>query len=237
LSNFKLYSNSMKPIFLTITACILMLSAFSQHQHKDHNQANEHMHQRSVEELAQTFEDPSRDDWQKPEEVIALLGDIVGKTVVDIGAGSGYFTFRLAEKGARVVAADVDDDFQNFIAVKKKELNFSDDQITLKKVPYDSPDLSVETADAVIIVNTYHHIEGRVSYFAEVLEGLVPDGVLMIVDFKKEEFDEAVPGPPVKMRISKDQVLDELEQSGFESFEVNTELLDYQYIIIAQKGE
>ena len=92
------------------------------------------MHKLSVEELAQRFEDPSRDAWQKPDQVIALLGDIKGKTVVDIGAGSGYFTFRLAEKGARVVAADVDDDFQNFIAHKKEELDYSDDQVRLKKI-------------------------------------------------------------------------------------------------------
>ena len=193
------------------------------------------MHKLSVEELAQRFEDPSRDAWQKPDQVIALLGDIKAKTVVDIGAGSGYFTFRLAEKGARVVAADVDDDFQNFIAHKKEELDYSDDQVRLKKIPYDSPMLGTESTDAVIIVNTYHHIENRVPYFKEVYQGLTPAGVLMIVDFKKQKFDGGVPGPPLKMRISKDQVLEELEGSGFKSFEVDTDLLEYQYIVRAVK--
>jgi len=193
------------------------------------------MHQLTVEELAQRFEDPSRDAWQKPDQVIALLGDIKGKTVIDIGAGSGYFTFRLAEKGAVVVAADVDDDFQNYIAHKKEELDYSDDQVRLKKIPYDSPMLGTESVDAVIIVNTYHHIEDRVPYFKEVYQGLTPGGVLMIVDFKKQKFDGGVPGPPLKMRISKDQVLEELEGSGFVSFEVDTELLKYQYIVRAVK--
>ncbi len=226
----------MKLFIITFIACnILILSAQSQDPHEDHNKANKHMHQLTVEELSQRFEDPSRDAWQKPDQVIALLGDIKGKTVVDIGAGSGYFTFRLAEKGAVVVAADVDDDFQNFIAHKKEELGYSDDQVRLKKIPYDSPMLGKESADAVIIVNTYHHIEDRVPYFQEVHQGLTPEGVLMIVDFKKQKFDGGVPGPPIKMRISKDQVLEELKQSGFKSFEVDTDLLEYQYIVRAVK--
>ncbi len=226
----------MKSFILTAIACnILILTAQAQDHHEDHNKANKHMHQLSVEELAQRFEDPSRDAWQKPDQVIALLGDIKGKTVVDIGSGSGYFTFRLAEKGARVEAADVDEDFQNFIAHKREELGYSDDQVRLKKIPYDSPMLGKGSTDAVIIVNTYHHIEDRVPYFKEVYQGLKSEGVLMIVDFKKQKFDGGVPGPPLKMRISKDQVLEELKQSGFKSFEVDTDLLEYQYIVRAVK--
>jgi len=237
LSSFKpLLLKEMKLFLITSIVCnILILPAQSQDPHEDHNKANKHMHQLSVEELAQRFEDPSRDAWQKPDQVIALLGNIKGKTVVDIGSGSGYFTFRLAEKGARVVAADVDEDFQKFIAHKKEELDYSDDQVRLKKIPYDSPMLGMGSADAVIIVNTYHHIEDRVPYFEEVYQGLTPEGVLMIVDFKKQKFDGGVPGPPLEMRISKDQVLEELKRSGFKSFEVDTDLLEYQYIVRAVK--
>lgn len=225
----------MKTSALSILAFTLMTIPSPSQQHNHSNKANEHMHQHSFEELTRRFEDPARDEWQKPDQVIALLGDINGKTVVDIGAGTGYFTFRLADKGARVVAADVDDEFQNFIAEKKKELNYGDNQISLKKIPYDSPELAPGSADAVIIVNTYHHIENRVPYFKEVHAGLVNDGLLMVVDFKKEQADPEAPGPPMEMRISKEEVMEELKQSGFTEFSVDNDLLSYQYIIRAYK--
>ena len=214
---------------------LLIMSTGSIHgQHHHHsNKANEYMHQHSMEELTKRFEDPSRDTWQKPDRVIELLGDIKGKTIVDIGAGTGYFAFRLAEKGATVIAADVDDNFQEFIAAKKKELNYSDQQIQLKKIPYDSPDLMPSSVDAVIIVNTYHHIENRVPYFTEVLNGLVEGGVLLVVDFKKQSFEGEAPGPPPEMRLSQKEVIKELKKSGFGKFSVNEDLLDYQYTIEA----
>jgi SAM-dependent methyltransferase len=224
----------MKTSILIFLITMTHLSSPCQHDQHE-NKANEHMHQHSIEELTKRFEDPSRDAWQKPDQVIALLGDIRGKTIVDIGSGSGYFTFRLAEKGARVVAADVNDDFQRFIAAKKKELNYGDDRIMLKKIPYDSPELAPSSVDAVIIVNTYHHIENRVPYFRQVLDGLVKGGLLMVVDFKKDQVDQDAPGPPPEMKVSSEEVMEELKQSGFSEFSVDTDLLRYQYVIRAYK--
>jgi 2-polyprenyl-3-methyl-5-hydroxy-6-metoxy-1,4-benzoquinol methylase len=226
----------MKTLDLFI-AVITMSSLSLSGQHQHHHSANEHMHQHSFEELVKRFEDPTRDSWQKPNQVIALLGKIEGKTIMDIGAGTGYFSFRLAEKGAKVFAADVDDDFQNFIASKKKELGYTDDQVSLKKIPYDSPEIAPATIDVVIIVNTYHHIENRVPYFREVLEGLTQQGMLVVVDFKKQQFDQQVPGPPLEMRISSEQIKEELNQSGFDSFHIEDELLPYQYVLRAYKQE
>jgi cyclopropane fatty-acyl-phospholipid synthase-like methyltransferase len=204
------------------------------HQH-GHNEANQHMHKHDVKDLAKSFDNPERAAWQKPDEVIALFGDLKGKKIMDIGAGSGYFSFRLAEKGADVIAADVNDDFQEFISKKKKELNYSDNQVQTRKVPFDSPNLEEAEVDGVIIVNTYHHIEDRTAYFSKVLTGLKKDGVLMVVDFFKKEFKEDVPGPPIEMKLAKEQVISELEKAGFSSFETNTSLLKYQYIILAKK--
>lgn len=214
---------------------MILFAGHGQHKHGNENEANKHMHKNSIEELSKRFEDKERAVWQKPEEVIAMLGDLKGKTVLDIGAGTGYFTFKIADQGAHVIAADVNDDFQNFIALKKKELSYTDDQIALRKIPYDAPGLEREEVDVVIIVNTYHHIENRIPYFKQVLKGLRPNGVLMVVDFAKKEFDEAVPGPPVTMRITREQVQEELTQSGFTNFSIDTELLKFQYILMAYK--
>ena len=201
------------------------------HQHKhhghhhNHNKSNKHMNKNSFEDLVARFEDSTRVEWQKPDEVVALLGDLAGKTIMDIGAGTGYFAFRLAEKGANVIAADVDERFIDFM--NKKE----NDKVTTRKVPYDSPNLAKAEVDAVIIVNTYHHIENRIEYFKQVLEGLRENGQLMIVDFKKEKTTH---GPPVDHKLSEKEVMKELKSAGFTTFEVNSKLLSEQYVIIAK---
>lgn len=193
--------------------------------HTDDNKSNKHMHQSSFDDLVNRFEDSTRAEWQKPDEVIALLGDLKGKSIMDIGAGTGYFSTRLANQGATVIAADVDDRFIDFINNKKLE------NVTTRKVPYDSPKLAEKEVDAVIIVNTYHHIESRVEYFKQVKSGLKTDGQLMIVDFKKEETPH---GPPVDHKLSETEVMKELKDAGFTDFDLNSKLLPYQYVIIAK---
>ena len=231
-----IFTNQPKHIISLIVIILTMTTVTSPGQHHQHgNKANQYMHQHSYQELTRRFDDPARDLWQKPEQVIDLLGEIKGRTILDIGAGTGYFAFKIAERGALVVAADVDDNFQNFITSKKKELGYGDDQIVLKKIPYDSPELSPSSIDLAIIVNTYHHIEDRIPYFQEVLQGLVNGGMLMVVDFKKQQFDQETPGPPYDMRISLEEVVQELKQSGFKEFSENTDLLSYQYILMAHK--
>jgi len=200
-----------------------------QHQGSHHGAANEHMHKTSVEELIERFESTERDEYQQPEKVLQYLGDLQDKTIMDIGAGSGYFSVKLAAKGAKVIAADVDDKFQTYIKerIQKEQLQ----NIETRKIPYDSPSLQDEEADMVLIVNTYHHIENRVDYFAKVKKGTKSDGELIIIDFFKSE---APVGPPVNHKIAIDVVIDELKKAGYSSFEVKVDLLPYQYIIKAK---
>ncbi len=82
-------------------------------QHSDATHANEHMHQVGFDTLVKHFENPARAEWQKPEWVIEQLGDLTGKTVADIGAGTGYFAFRIARKAKKVIAIDIDERFLN----------------------------------------------------------------------------------------------------------------------------
>lgn len=195
-----------------------------------HGDANAHMNQAPFEDLAASFESAERESWQKPDEVVAALGDISGMTIMDIGSGTGYFSFRLVEAGARVICADVDDRFLNHIRQRKEAEGLTDEQMEIRKVPYDSSSLEVAEVDMAIIVDTYHHIQSRTEYFAEVRRGLKPGGRLVVVDFFKIE----VPvGPPVEMKLSADTIVDELRSAGFQNFEINQELLPYQYIIFA----
>lgn len=193
-----------------------------------HKNANEYMHQKSVKELIEKFESPERDAYQQPEKVLEYLGDISGKKIIDIGAGSGYFSVKLADRGAHVIAADVNDEFQS--ALKKRIQENDIKNIDLRKIPFDSPSLTAEEVDMVLIVNTYHHIENRREYFAKVKSGTKVTGELVLIDFFKSETPV---GPPIDHKVSIDEVVEELKKAGYSSFDVNVDLLPYQYIIKA----
>lgn len=200
-----------------------------QEKHGKHGKANEHMHQNSVEQLSKNFDSSERDDYQKPEKVLNYLGNIEGKTIMDIGAGSGYFSVKLANKGANVIAADVDDEFQNIIKTKMEKEGI--ENIELRKLEYDDPLLQPSEVDMVLIVNTYHHIENRSDYFAKVKQGIKADGELVIIDFFKEELPI---GPPSDHKISMDKAIAELKVAGYTDLEVDVNLLPYQFIIRAK---
>ena len=160
-----------------------------------------------------------------------FLAPWTGKTVLDIGSGTGYFSFRMAEAGAKVIAGDVDERFQNYIVEKQQKLGVSTDQLTTKLLSTDSPGLDAESVDRVIVVNTYHHIENRVKYFSEVKSGLKSDGDLVIIDFKMQE---APVGPPLEFKIPVSTVEAELMAAGFENVTFDVDLLDHQYIVVTK---
>lgn len=219
----------MKKLIYIILAIVIVLSILWVSLGKG-TLVNLFMNQRSFEELVENFESEERQEWQKPDDVIALLGDIEGKTIMDIGAGTGYFAFRMTHTGAKVIAADVDDRFLNYMEQKKDSLN--DSLLVTRKVEYDDPLLSEEEVHHVIIVNTYHHIDDREEYFSKVVKGIKSDGSLMVVDFKK---DTGGPGPPKKYRVTTDKVREELTKAGFAKITVNDSLLENFYVVIAGK--
>lgn len=203
-----------------------------EHAHHDgHNSANEHMHENSTQELIQRFDSPERDAYQQPTKVLEYLGNLKGLKILDIGAGSGYFSFKLLNAGATVIAGDVNDEFLAHIKHKKETEFDNNPNLELRKLPFDSPALQAQEVDKVLIVNTYHHIENRVAYFSQVLKGLKPSGELVIIDFFKKELPV---GPPVDHKIDQEMVKKELTEAGFTNFEINTDLLEYQYIIRAK---
>lgn len=199
------------------------------HNHQ-HGAANENMNRQEFEDLVANFESAERETWQKPDAVVASLGDLQGKTVMDIGSGTGYFSFRLARAGANVICADVDDRFLDYIQERIKKDNLPAGQMQVRKVPYESSTLKPAEVDIALIVDTYHHIENRIDYFTEVRRGLKTGGKLVVVDFKKMD---APVGPPVDIKMSEDQIVAELVRAGFSGFRINRDLLPYQYVIEA----
>jgi SAM-dependent methyltransferase len=229
----------MKNILTGFLTLLIILSIPGCQQHQNHQEgehapdathANEHMHQADFEQLLQHFEDPQRAEWQKPQQVIANLGDLTGKTIADIGAGSGYFSFLLAEKAEKVIAIDIDQRFLDYINRKNNSLP-QELPIETRLAEKNDPKLAAGEADMAIIVNSYHHIESRPDYFNNVREKLKPNGSLIVIDFFKRNLPV---GPPVEMKLSEETVTEELKNAGFADISVDPETLPYQYIIFAK---
>jgi ubiquinone/menaquinone biosynthesis C-methylase UbiE len=213
-----------------IIAATLFPSALLAQEAAPESAANEHMHQADFDQLAARFEDPSRAEWQKPEKVIATLGPLEGKTVADIGAGTGYFAFPIAKKAAKVIAIVIDKRFLDYIDHKKQTQKTGANIETRLTVP-DSAGLEPREADLIVIVDTYHHIENRVEYLKKLKNAFRKGGVLVIIDFKKETTPT---GPPVELRLTEAQVQSELKAAGFTVVSADKDMLPYQYLIKAR---
>ena len=165
-----------------------------------------------AEQWAKQFDDPKRDQWQMPEKVIAALKLKNGQKVADIGAGTGYFTVRLAKSSAKpnVFAVDIEASMVDYI--KKRAAKDGLTNITAIQATPDSPKLP-EPMDLIFIVDTYHHIPNREAYFRSLAASLKPRGQLAIIDWKLG----GPMGPPDAFRFTPEQIVKELARSGFKS--------------------
>ncbi len=187
----------------------------------------------SFENLVADFESKDRGIWQKPNMVISLLGDLEGKTVADIGAGTGYFTFRMVPKAKKVIGIDIDQRFIDFMDSVKVRLDERyRDRFETRLARADDPLLRPEEADAVVLVNTYGYINNRVQYLKTLWKGISPGGRVLIIDFKKNNLPI---GPPDQFKVAISQVERELLTAGFSIDKIDQDALDYQYIVLAKK--
>jgi len=186
-----------------------------------------HQHDfRDAAKWAQVFDDPKRDAWQKPHEVIGALGLAPDATVADIGAGTGYFAVRLAPvvpKG-RVYAVDVETEMVKHLARRAAAQGLAN-LIAVRGSP-DNPRLPGKV-DLVLLVDVYHHIEDRELYFSKLRGMLKPAGRIAVIDFKPD----SPQGPPADARIAAESVKAELDRAGFLVTEEHT-FLPYQYFLV-----
>lgn len=188
-----------------------------------------HDHQHSFEDAqrwANVFDDPKRDEWQKPHEVIEALALPADAIVADIGAGTGYFSVRLARllpKG-RVYASDVEPEMVRHLAARARR----DELANLHAVQSDYDDARLpEKVDLALVVDVYHHIDGRERYFRRLKDSLKAGSRVAIIDFK---VDSPV-GPPPRARHGPDRVKRELAAAGF-TLAAEHEFLPNQYFLI-----
>ncbi len=178
-----------------------------------------------AEHWARVFDDPARDAWQKPAEVIRALGLAPDASVADIGAGTGYFAVRLARAvpQGRVYAIDVAPAMVQHLksrADREKLANLE----ALQAAAAD-PRLP-QAVDLVILVDTYHHIGDREAYFRKLRGSLIRTGRLAIIDFRLDS-----PVGPRHGRIAPDTVKAELARAGYR-FATAHDFLPYQYFLV-----
>jgi SAM-dependent methyltransferase len=178
------------------------------------------------------IQDPARVIWQKPEMVINIFGDLKDKVVADIGAGTGFFAFRLVPKCKKVLALDIDPRFINFIdSARTKQLQVAlQARLVPRLVEPNDPQLADSEVDNVLIVNTYMYLTNRVAYLNLLKKGMKKGGKILIVDYKEKMIPE---GPKVELKLSLSVVEKELLQAGFQKVTTDDTSLAYQYIITA----
>jgi predicted methyltransferase len=174
---------------------------------------------------------PDRDLWQRPDQIMDAMAIADASVVADIGAGSGWFTIRLARRvGPRglVYAEDVQKEMINAISrrVSREGFNNVKPVLGLKNDPrLPAP------VDAVLLVDAYHEIEDRVSVLSNLARSLKPQGRIGIVDFR---LDGMGPGPDADERVSPDVVVKDAKEAGLRLLRQET-FLPYQYLLIFGK--
>ena len=174
------------------------------------------------------LEDPKRDAYQKPHEVITALDLKPGQVIADIGAGSGYFSFRLAHHvgPGRVYAVDISPDMILHMNRRVRDLGITN--LTTVLAPPDDPLLADTSLDRVFICDTWHHVEKQGEYLGKLKKMLKPGGQLVMIDFQKRELPV---GPPLEMKIAREDVVRQLETAGFQLLKEHT-FLPYQYFLV-----
>lgn len=179
---------------------------------------------------AHVFDDPARDAWQKPHEVIEALRLQPDAIVADIGAGTGYFSVRLARmvpKG-KVYAVDLEADMVRYLGERAEREGLKN------LVPLRGGERETnlpEPVDLVLLVDVYHHIGDRPGYFARLKNLLRAEARVAIIDFRMD----AAEGPPRAMRIPPAQVRSEMARAGYRPLAEET-FLPRQYFLIFSPG-
>ncbi len=132
------------------------------------------------------YNSPWRARWQQPERVMQSLAIQPGAHVADLGAGGGYFTFRLADAvgpAGKVYAVDIDKGNLDYIAREARAQGYTNVETILAKV--DDPLLPPHDVDLIFTCNVYHHLQNRADYFKSAARYLNPEGRVAIIDLNK----------------------------------------------------
>lgn len=197
------------------------------HDHAAHQHGNHAF--TDADQWTKVFDDPARDEWQRPNEVLRAMELTPSMVVADIGAGTGYFSVRFARavpQGA-VIATDIEPDMVRFLTERAGREQLPN--LRAIRSTAATTGLAANSVDRILVVDVWHHLSDRTIYLRDLLAALRPNGRVFIVDFTAA----AKHGPPAAMRLAPEQVIAELEAAGLTAVISPIQLPD-QYIIEAQ---
>ncbi len=184
-----------------------------------------------VESYIAFLDRPERATWQKPDEVVKALQLRGTETVVDVGAGSGYFTFRFAKvlpKG-KVLATDIEPEMVRHMHHKVMTEKITNVQVSLA----DPKDPGVSSAaDLVFVADVIHHVEGREAWLKKLFSEMKLGAKLVVLEFKEGNLPE---GPPESVKISKARLTSLIQAAGFSLKKDDPQLLPYQTFLVFEK--
>lgn len=209
-----------------MVTCMLFpasLPAQDSTDHYDHSFDN-------PERYADQFNDPERDEWQRPAHVVEAMGLEEGFTVADLGAGTGYFIPYLSDAvgtTGQVLAVDIEPEMLQFISkmTTKQDIGNVD---TVRARP-EHTRLDESSVDRILTVNTWHHIPNRERYAQHLASRLKEGGSVWVVDFKRD----APMGPPRQHRLSPESIVQELEAGGLDA-QVQDLDLPHQFVVVGR---
>jgi ubiquinone/menaquinone biosynthesis C-methylase UbiE len=207
-------------------AAALMFIATAAHSQTHSGGMHGHHRFDDPQKWSQQFDSAARDAWQMPDRVVQSLDLKPDATVADIGAGTGYFSVRLARVApqGRVFAIDIEPTMLAHITARAENEGLKN--ITVVRGTETSAAIP-EKVDLVLIVDTYHHISARTAYMAAIKSQLKQGGRVAIIDFKPD----ATEGAPKHMRLSTNTVVAEMTAAGFAQLGSH-EFLPHQYFVI-----
>jgi len=177
------------------------------------------------------LEGPDRDEWQRHDKIMDVLGIGEASVVADLGAGSGWFTIKLAGRvgpNGMVYAEDVQRQMIQAIKIRVDRLGLKN--VTTVLGTSTDPRLPAPI-DAVLIVDAYHEMEQPVMLLRNLATSLRPEGRIGIVDFTK---DGGGPGPAMEERVDPEAVIRDAQQAGLVLRSRET-FLKYQYMLVFEK--
>jgi len=129
------------------------------------------------------FDSPGRERRLQIDRVMDLLGISAGKTVADIGAGSGWFTVRAAKRvtaSGVVYAVDINPEAARYIERRADQEHLSNVKTILSQP--DDPQLPANSIDAVLLLKTYHEVEKPVALLRNLRPALRPGARVGVID-------------------------------------------------------
>lgn len=179
------------------------------------------------------LERSERDTEEHPSEVLSALQIHRGDVVADLGAGSGYFTFRMAPlvgEGGKVFAVDVQDEMLR--TLKERATAMKARNVEVVKGSELDPHLPLGAVDLVLMVDVYHEMAYPYEVMRKIRESLKPEGRVAFVEYRKE--DATVPIKEVH-KMSGQQLDKEMNAAGLRRVKT-VETLPLQHILIFEKN-